>query len=346
MRNITNLLLVFFVFATANFAVAQNTCCDGTTTAPEVTSGFYTTSTIGLDQNTPGLSLGVQASSDLPTVEFMITKRNQTALDETGNADTTGGGGDVIIGAVDINGVFMPQDKSRYGYSLVAGDTFDLTAVGYDLPRLKKLADSLLNGYAGPQPCCDIFGVMAVALNEPALAGFCDSVNQAGINGAADINGMEDVLVIFDAFSSGQVSVGSMIWTLQTINANGSFISTDCGGEGANNFLYYGVNKDEKYGYEAGPAVAVKKLSDVSNFVMFPNPVNAGVLNINFSTFKQVDLAVNIYSTLGQQVVSQNLGTVNGNLNTTVSTGHLSAGIYYVELTDGHNSETHKLIVK
>ncbi len=343
MRNFFNLLTLLVLVLVANNSFAQ-TCCSGSTTAPEVTPGLHG-ALIPLDQNTPGLTASVAASSDLPTLEFLITKRHQTALDGQGMADTTGGGGDVIIGAVDATGVFKPQDKSRYGISLAVGDTFDLTAVGYDLPIIKTLTDSLLNGYSGANKCCEIFVLMAAALGEPSLAGFCDSVNNAGIFNSNDINDMEDVLVIFDAFSTGQVSVGSMVWTLQTINNNGQYISSDCGGTGANNFVPYGVNRDKKYGYVADNSVAVRQLSDVSLFMLFPNPVVNNTLNLNFSTTKETTLTINVVNTLGERIISKDLGTMNGDYYSTLSFENVPAGIYMVELTDGKNSQTQKVVV-
>lgn len=346
MKKITNLLLAFMVLAFAQNISAQNTCCSGSTVAPEVTSGVSGTA-VPLDQNTPGLSVSTNASSELTTVEYLITKRGVAAISSiTGVADTTGGGGDVVIGSVNNTGVFKPQDKSRYGISLTAGDTFDLTAVGYDLALIKVLGDSLLNGKTGTAPCCNLFATMAIILSQPALAGFCDSVNAAGVHGASDINSMEDVLVIFDAFSTGQVSVGSIIFTLNTINGSGTYISADCGGTGANNFLPYGINRNKKYGYVASAPVAVQKLSDVSLFMMFPNPVTNNVLNISLSTTQVADLSINVFNTVGKRVSSKVLGAVNGDMITTVDMNGFAPGMYLVELTDGQNSETYKLMVK
>ncbi len=346
MKKITNLLAVFLMIAFATNISAQNTCCGSSTVAPEVSSGLHST-LIPLDANTPTLSLAVAASADLPTVEFLITKRGVAALNGLGTADTVGGGGDVVIGAVISNGVFQPQDKSRYGISLAVGDTFDLTAIGYDLAIIKTLADSLLNGHTnGTTPCCNLFAIMSNLLNQPALAGFCDSVNNAGIHNANDINSMEDVLVIFDAFATGQVSIGSIVSTMQTINSSGTYISTDCGGTGANDFLPYGIHKNKQYGYITDNAIAVRKLSDVALFMMYPNPVTADVLNINFTTTQTVDLAINVYNTLGKRVATKTLGMVNGDVATSLDMSILVAGVYVVELTDGQNSETHKFVVK
>lgn len=339
-------LATFFAacLMTATTVDAQ-TCCTPNTVAPEITTGFYTTSQIGGNVNTPAATLATQNSADLPTIEYIVTRRNTPALDDTGVPDTTGGGGDVIIGA-DVDGIFMPDNMGRYGVTLNPGDTFDLTAVGYDLPVIKELADSLLNGVSpGSGPCCGLFGVMAIVLNEPAIAGFCDSVNNAGIYNSTDINGMNEVLSIFDVFSSGQTSMGSLVSTLNLINSNGTQISTDCGGTGANNFLSFGINRNAQYGYDREGTIAVQKLSDVSLFMLFPNPANDGVVNIYFTTQKEVDLTINLFDALGQRVHHQTLGNVSGDFNTAIPVNNLAAGMYYVELTDGHSNQVLKVVV-
>lgn len=330
---------------TASTINAQ-TCCTPSTVAPEITTGFYATSQIGGNVNTPAPVLSTMNSADLPTVEYIITKRNQVALNDMGMPDTTGGGGDVIIGA-DADGIFMPDNISRYGVTLNPGDTFDLTAVGYDLDVIKELADSLLNGVSpGSGPCCGLFGVLALVLNEPAIAGFCDSVNGAGIFNSTQINGMNEVLAIFDVFSSGQTSLGSLVSTLNLINSNGAQISTDCGGTGASNFLSFGIKRNSQYGYDREGTIAVQELSDVSLFMLYPNPATKGDINIYFTTKKEVDLTINMFDALGQRVHNEILGNVSGDFNTTIPVQNLAAGMYYVELTDGHSNQLQKVIVK
>lgn len=344
MKKITNLLVAASLMI-ATTATAQNTCCKTTTVAPEVASGMSST-LVPIDRNSPGINLAVSAV-DLPTLEFLITKKNTAALDAMGAPDTTGGGGDVVIGGVGSNGIFTPNSKSRYGVSLAVGDTFELTAVGYDLNIVKTLTDSLLNGkYPSGAPCCNLFILLAAQLQDSTIKGFCDTLRNNGVNGASDVNNIEDVLEVIDGFSSAQISVESLISILQTINANGGSISPDCGGTGAKDFFPYGVNKDRRYGYEVDNPVAVKQLSDVSLFMMFPNPSIDGVVNINFTTSKQVDLSLNVLNTLGQRVATQQLGSVDGNLSTNIDTGSLTAGMYFVELTDGEASQTYKLIVR
>jgi hypothetical protein len=320
-----------------------NTCCSSTTIAPELTPGVHGT-LIATNENIPSPILAVNASVDLTNVEYVVTKRNVAALDAFGQPDTTKGGGDVVLGA-DEDGVFMPMDKTRYGLTLAVGDTFDITAIGYDLVSFKVLMDSLLNGMQGMSACCDMFSFLAIATNKPYLAGFCDSVNNAGITSSADINNMEDLLPILDVFNNSQTSLGSMLAALEFLNDNGSFISSDCGGVGATDFLPYGIHLEKQYAYVVDNPLVVRDLSSVSLFMVYPNPVKNGLLNIRFTTAQEVDLTIQMFDALGQQVHDQVLDNVLGNFDATIRVGNLPAGIYYVELTDGHKNQVVKVVV-
>jgi hypothetical protein len=340
-----NLAIILACILTFSLSVNAQTCCNSTTVAPELIPGFSSTQ-IALSGNVPAPTLAVTASADLPNTEYLITKRNTPAMDITGTTpDTTGGGGDVIIGS-SATGVFSPGTMNRYGVTLSAGDTFDVVAIGYDLGVVKTLTNSLLNGSSGGTPCCNLFTLMAAVLGQPALAGFCDSVINAGITGSADINNMDDVLSVFDAFSEGQTSVNSVLYVMQTINTSGAFISADCGGTGANDFVPYGVNMTAKYGYDAEGTIAVEKLSDVSLFMMYPNPIKGSDLNLIFTTTKEVDLSVNVYDVLGQRVYGQELENVSGDHTLQIPTHNLTSGTYSVELTDGYNNQIRKLVVQ
>jgi len=349
MKKLVTLFVASSLLLLGNTTFAQNTCCTGTVVAPEVQPGFYTPNQIAPTDSTPVAPMAVQASSELPNTEFLVTKRGVAAVMPDGSggwvADTTGGGGDVVIGA-DADGIFTPNDMGRYGVTLAPDDTFDVTAVGFDLDQIKNLADSLLNGTTSTGPCCQLFVIMASVIGEPALAGFCDSVNQAGINDANDIHGMNEVLTVFDAFATAQISVPSLISTMELINQYGNFISVECGGAGAGDFLPYGVNKTKRYGYDVVGPIAVQKISEVSLFMMYPNPTEAGNVNVYFTTSKQVDLSINVVDALGQRVFSKTLGSVSGNFTAQIPTENLNAGMYFVELTDGENSTTKRLIVK
>jgi hypothetical protein len=347
MKHLSNLFSVLCFLALGHCLQAQNTCCDASTVAPQITTGFYSTQVAG-SASTPGVTLSVNASADLTDVEYVVTKRNALAVDNNGVVDSTDGqpSGPVIIGST-ISGIFVPDNLGRYGVTLNAGDTFDVTAVGYDLALLKVLADSLLNGKnASGNPCCDLFQLIALLPgNDPSIAGFCDSVRGNGVNGAADINNFNDVLVVFDAFGGGQTSLASVLSTLQLINSYGSFITSDCGGTGSNDFLPYGVDPSASYGYDREGTVAVQELSKLSLFMVYPNPASEQVM-LRFKTEQSLDLTINIYNALGQRVYNQATLDVSGDHNITIATSALNAGIYTLELTDGNTSKTQRLVIQ
>lgn len=330
-----------YVIGTTGIPTGQNVCCLPTTVAPEVLPGIYGTP-VAVNQNTVAPPLGVNASPDLPNVEYLITKRGTSSLDQN-NQPT---GQDIVIGA-DVDGIFMPMDPTRYGVSLAVGDTFELTAIGYDLAQLQTLTDSLLNGNnATGTPCCTLFNILATILNEPSIANFCASVNNAGISGGGDVQDMNDVLTIFDAMSTtGQISIESLIATIQLLNANGSAFSMDCGGAGSNNFLSFGINPNKRYGYEMDQALVVQALNPITRFLMYPNPTSNHV-QLHVTTDQTVELTVNIYDVLGQQVMSSDLGNIQGDYNTSLSVGHLTKGVYAVEITNGQDRQTYKLTVQ
>jgi hypothetical protein len=324
-------------------ASSPNTCCLNTTVAPELSTGIHGT-LIAANGNTPVPVLDVNASVDLPNVEYVITKRNVAALNALGQPDTTKGGGDVVIGA-DEDGVFMPMDHSRYGVTLTVGDTFDITAMGYDLSAFKTLMDSLLNGTVNGQPCCDLFGILGIALSKPYLGGFCDSIHNAGILGAMDLNNMEEILPVFDAFNNSQTSLGSIVAALELLNDAGSYISSDCGGTGMNDFMPYGIHLKKQYAYVLDNPLIVRDLSSVSLFLVYPNPTKTGLLNVHFTSKQEVNLVIRLFDALGQEVRHQALNNVLGDFNTTISTQTLPIGVYYLELADGKNSKVHKVVV-
>jgi hypothetical protein len=347
MQNYTT-LIYFFLFFTINHLSAQYTCCLPSTTAPEITSGLHDT-LIDISSNTPAIPLAINASSDLPNVEFIISKRHTTAMFKDGSApDTTGGGGDVIIGG-DADGVFSPGSLSRYGITLADNDTFDVTVIGFDLPVMQNLTDSLLNGYAlngsSLDPCCELFLVLSAVVQQPSVAGFCDSVNNAGIYSGADVHGIEQVLDIIDGFSSGQASVEALISIMQTINNSGASISVDCGGTLSNDFVAYGINNALQYSFVVDDPLAVQKLSNVSRFLMYPNPATQKV-QINFTSDQQVNMSVSIVNTLGQLLFTNNLGLLSGDYSTEINIEDFPSGIYTVLLSDGNNSNSYMLNVR
>ena len=314
-------------------ATAQTTLGDTCTyTVPRIqTTTVHTgtaADTIGGGVWSQIAELQAQNGTVFPTTEFLILKK-----DASTTADQY-----PILGA-SINGVFHPANLNN-GSALQPGDELVLVALGFNLPQIKNLVNRLLTGSnAGGTPCCNIVNL--------ASEGFCNIVrNDMNIHSGDDVRDLAQVLSIFDLFSEpGEtLNIASLHASMGTVNGVGSILGT-CGAEFIP--LCYGVDYSQTYKYViSANGVAVNKISDVASFVIFPNPTNLGTVNVTLETTKATDLQVNIYNALGQRLQSENLGSVEGQRNVSVSTANLPAGIYAIELTDGTNRQSQTLIVQ
>lgn len=333
------LLSFLGMFSNSLFAQVPTTACTGVV-APVVQTGIYATP-IGATIWTPAPVLTTQAAN-LTNVEYLIVKYNVCAEDQVGNCDTTNGGGDVIIG-FDADGIFDPATITRYGYTIQAGDTFGIVPVGYNLAQVRTLLNQILTGTitGTPNPCCALFNL------DVRTRGFCDSLANAGITSVNDVNNLGDVLTVFDGFSDTELSVNAMLYYMQQVNGFASILgSAGCGTVTSDgNILCYGINNQSVYYYVAANNVAVNQSEIIGQVSLYPNPTN-GDATLQISTDKANDLTVNIYNALGQKVSSQNLGVVNGEITVSLATAEYAAGMYVVELSNGRNNQTYKLMVR
>ena len=335
-------IICCFGLMSSNLFGQATTACNNRT-APEVTPGMSSTEVGGTVWTSPP-PMAVTAIG-LPNTEFLVIKVGTCALDSARvGCDTTNGGGHVIIGA-SVNGNFDPATMPRYGVTVNAGDTIALVAVGYDLAQIKALVNQIFTGTTPPPinaPCCSVFNLNAQS------AGFCDTLRANGINSQNDVTGLKEVLTIFDAFSSPELSVESLISYMELINSptySNLLSSNNCGTTTDNKLLCYGLNPSARYMYKASPTVAVEQVEGINNFAMFPNPTS-GDVTIRFDLETATDMTLNIYNAMGSKISSQNLGTVVGEQILTAATSEFAAGMYMVELTNGHASQTVKLIVR
>ena len=94
--------------------------------------------------------------------------------------------------------------------------------------------------------------------------------------------------IILDAYNANPTS---MLAALEFLNASGSFISSDCGGISANDFMPYGMHLKKQYAYGVDNALVVRDLSSVSLFVVYPNPTESGIVN-DLTTYPTIDAAL------------------------------------------------------
>jgi len=320
--------------ATNSYAQQIKKCCGGSTVVPALAA--QTIDTLSIDAYNAAPVLGVAASSDLPNVEYIISKKN-TPVNSSANAPTAS----VIMGA-SVDGQFSPYWFKRYGIRFAVGDTLEVTAIGYDLNQIKVLGDSLLNGYTSNNlPCCNLADLAGAT-------DFCGTVKGQGINSASDINGLDDVLTVFNAFLENRPTIDSIADILGIINGAGQFISPECGGTGAKDFLSFGMDLDAKHVIELTDfkhTVSVKALSNVTSFVVFPNPVSNGMVNVSYDVTEATALTVNLYNVLGRLVKTQDQNAAQqGTIQLNVS--DIPVGVYSLELTDGTNSRVQKVVVR
>jgi hypothetical protein len=83
-----------------------------------------------------------------------------------------------------------------------------------------------------------------------------------------------------------------------------------------------------------------------SQAAVYPNPNNGELLNINFTGLESAQVEVRIIDALGRTVYNSAY-SVDSNLNTIVNFAQpLTSGVYLVELRDGSNVQSEKLIVQ
>ena len=299
-----------------------------------VTENILKTSPVALTGYTEATNL--TTAGTFPNVEYLVTKVGTSA---GGNAAN----GDVIIGST-VNGVFQPSQMNRYGITLADGDTFAITAFGYSLTNMQGLVERLLTGtlpLVGTS-CCTVIGAIPEANN------FCGSLANNNITRGSDMQNISQVLTLFDALNgaNSQLSIKTLAERIEWINTQGNtpIFPAACGRNDLP--ICFGTSIGASTKYVVGEPIGVKGLNANTNFVVFPNPTNAGNAQLMIDASEAIDLQVNIYNTLGQRVQQQNLGTVQGQISIALNTMDFTAGLYMVELTNGEQKQVQKLIIR
>jgi len=80
------------------------------------------------------------------------------------------------------------------------------------------------------------------------------------------------------------------------------------------------------------------------NFNVYPNPSNS-VVNVDFELKNKNDVTVSIMNTVGQTVVSNNLGSVSGVQSTQLDVSSLESGMYIVRVQTANGEQTKRISV-
>jgi hypothetical protein len=79
---------------------------------------------------------------------------------------------------------------------------------------------------------------------------------------------------------------------------------------------------------------------------IYPNPNNGSTFNVNFTDLNSESVQVRLMDAMGRVVYNKNY-SVNGSLNQTISfDSQLASGIYMIELVDGTESFTQRMVVR
>ena len=106
-----------------------------------------------------------------------------------------------------------------------------------------------------------------------------------------------------------------------------------------------------KYVYQSAKVLVtdVTGMEEISTgvyFNMYPNPTN-GITTLAFKLDKDQNVNVQVFNMLGQQVYSDNEGTVSsGNHTISIDGSALQNGVYFVRFTSDNATTTQKLIIQ
>lgn len=263
-----------------------------------------------------------QAGSSLPDVAYIITLWKQSAIDDPQQ-------GDVIVGA-DGDGVFHPSLVYRGNRFIGNADTFEITAIGYNLKQFKDLVETLYLNTG--QNCPAVIGLV-FAVPDPIAA-----LQSVGIYSAADVNDFSDVMDIIQAFKGfSELSIEQFTQAISQVNnkitgLNVCNLSQFC----------IGINTLARYRYAATAPVPVATLADVPRFLLYPNP-SVGNVYVELPATNANQYHLSIYNLLGA-CVHQGITLTN---STMIDVSNWKSGVYMVEINDlNGNIMSKKLMVQ
>jgi len=88
---------------------------------------------------------------------------------------------------------------------------------------------------------------------------------------------------------------------------------------------------------------SVFSINGVDKLQVSPNPTN-GQFTLNINTLQGVDLRVKVINALGQVVITDELGNVNGAFSKAYNLDQFAKGLYFLQVTDGTSASTLKVV--
>jgi hypothetical protein len=90
--------------------------------------------------------------------------------------------------------------------------------------------------------------------------------------------------------------------------------------------------------------VGVIEEEKISQFNIFPNP-NAGVFSVTFNSVEKSDYKLSVINTLGQIVYAETLNSFSGAYSNELNLEQYGKGVFMVNIADGTNSSTRRVVV-
>lgn len=151
------------------------------------------------------------------------------------------------------------------------------------------------------------------------------------------------------AFTTGQTQTLSLSWTKNhpwgLAPHTHTYDSTGCG------VTIFVQNNSTQYVYQCAAAhfstpTGVENIANGVSFDVYPNPTNSDA-TIAFSLVKDQNVVVEVYNTLGQDVYTQNAGTMgSGEHLITIPGNGLKSGVYFIKVTTDNATSIQKLVIQ
>jgi len=129
-----------------------------------------------------------------------------------------------------------------------------------------------------------------------------------------------------DHLPAGQIQSGSILFIR---------FQSDTGGTGLGFRARYRANKP----------VAIEKNEFISGLNIYPNPVT-GLLNIEFTSPKEMKLTINVFNTLLQSLKNKNFQVIAGGNHEVLDLTGLHPGVYYLQISSKRGNIVRKIIIK
>lgn len=129
-----------------------------------------------------------------------------------------------------------------------------------------------------------------------------------------------------DHLPAGQIQSGSMLFIRFQSNTGGTGLGF-------------------RARYRANKPVAIEKNEFISGLNIYPNPVT-GLLNIEFTSPREMRLTINVFNTLMQSLKNKNLQVMTGGNHEVLDLTGLHPGVYYLQISSKRGSIVRKIVVR